>query len=173
MSSGLKFVRLPNLARVLLVGPDAPGVLKALGFALPGLFDASVGPAGELAQIAPGQYLLSALPARPTELPALATPATTLCLPTEYGEFAVLGTDWEALLPEITTADSAASGASPWFATQVCGLDAVVRRGTDGFRVICAPAEAAWLGATLEGLVLARGGQAAPIDDYPGLAARH
>ncbi len=172
MKTGLHCVGFPVLARALLLGEGAADLLRSVGLPTPGLFDTRVAANCEVAQIAPRQYLVSALPGRVGDLPAFSPGASVLCLATEYAEFAIGGEGWAALLPEITSADSAAPGASAWFPTQICGLDAVVRRETRGFRVLCAPAEGPWLGSALEAQVLARGGSVIGFEDYLGPRAR-
>ena len=172
MSTALHVVGFPVLARTLLLGEGAADLLRSVGLPVPGLFDTYLAEHCEVAQIAPRQYLVSALPTGAGALPTFSPPATVLCLATEYAEFAIGGDGWAALLPEITTADSAAPGASAWFPTQVCGLDAVVRRAATGFRVLCAPAEGPWLGSALEAQATTRGGAVIGFADYLGPGAR-
>ena len=61
---------------------------------------------------------------------------------------------------------SSAAGATVWFPTQICGLDAVLRREPAGFRVLCAPAEGPWLGEALLERVSAAGGGLLGYLDY-------
>lgn len=165
-AGALWLVELTPLRRLLVLGTGAAQALAAAALPVPALFDIAQAPSAAVAQNAPRQFLVSALTATPDQLPAIGAVPGALILPTEYAEFAVGGPDWAELVAELTTADSAAPTASAWFATQICGLDAVLCRGPAGFRVLCAPAEAAWLGGALLERVRARGGRLIGFNDF-------
>ncbi len=164
--AGLWLAELTPVARLLVTGPDAASSLNAAGLPTPALFEVAIGAEACVAQTAPRQFLLSAHVTTPTTLPALTSSTGALVLVTEYAEFAVGGPDWAALILEIATADSAAPGASAWFPTQICGIDAVLCREAWGFRVLCAPAEGVWLGGALLERVRARGGCLTGFNDF-------
>jgi hypothetical protein len=170
--SALWCCELPSLARALVIGAGAAETLRQAGLTAPSLLGVDHLPGCEIAQVAPCQFLVSALPATPAQLPALTLSAGSLVLSIEYAAFAFGGEDFEVVLSGIATADSTAATASAWFPTQICGLDAVLQRGNTGFRVLCAPAEGAWLASALKDRVSAHAGRTISIEDYLGLAAR-
>lgn len=164
--AGLWLAELTPLARLLVAGPEAAASLSAAGLPTPALFERAHSASASIAQTAPRQFLVSAHCTAPATLPPLAASAGALVLATEYAEFAVGGAAWAALVLEIATADSAAPGASGWFPTQICGIDAVLCREPWGFRVLCAPAEGVWLGGALLERVSARGGCLTGFNDF-------
>ena len=163
---GLWLAELTPVQRMLVAGPAATRTLAAAGLPTPALF--AVAPTAEavVVQNAPRQFLVSARATAADRLPALAGAPGALVLPIEYAEFAIGGPGWAELVLEIATADSAAAGASAWFPTQICGIDATLCRGPGGFRVVCAPAEAVWLGGALLERVRARGGRLIGFNDF-------
>ncbi len=176
MSTGLRLAQpsterpwlteLTPVARTLLIGGSAKASLESSGLVAPSLFGISTLAQCEIVQTAPRQFLVSALPATPAELPYFTLLTDTLLLTTEYAEFAVGGPGALPLIDEIATADSGATTATAWFPTQICGIDAVLRREPAGFRVLCAPAEGPWMGAALLTRVLAVGGGLMGYLDY-------
>ena len=164
--AGPWLVELTPVSRALLIGSGAKSALEQSGLSAPALFGLKSLPLCEIAQVAPSQFLVSALPADPTALPYFTLNQDSLLLTTEYAEFAVGGPGALALIEEIATADSSAAGATVWFPTQICGLDAVLRREPAGFRVLCAPAEGPWLGEALLERVSAAGGGLLGYLDY-------
>ena len=164
--AGLWLAELTPLARLLLTGPAAEATLHAAGLPVPPLFGLAHGDGALIAQTAPRQFLLSARCTDPASLPTLTSSPGALVLTTEYAEFAIGGPDWESLVLEVATADTTAPGASAWFPTQICGIDAVLCREPWGFRVLSAPAEGVWLGGALLERVLARGGGLTGFNDF-------
>lgn len=157
---------LTPIARVLVLGPGAAVALRAAGLAAPPLLGVTVTADISVAQIAPGQYLASAAAASAQSLPAFERSLAVLVLPVEYAEFALGGPAITGLIAEICTADATAPSASGWFATQICGLDAALVRDARGWRVLCAPAEAPWLGGVLLDLIESQRGGLIGYNDY-------
>lgn len=164
--SGLWLAELTPVKRVLVTGPAAASTLASAGLPTPPLFGIAPTAEAVVVQNAPRQFLVSARASTADRLPAIAGATGALVLPTEYAEFAIGGPEWASLVQEISTADSAAPGASAWFPTQICGIDAALCRGPGGFRVVCAPAEAVWLGGALLERVRARAGRLIGFNDF-------
>ena len=123
---------LTPIARVLLMGAGAASALRAASLPAPALLGMVATALAGVAQIAPGQYLVSASATSPHAVPVLEGSSNWLVLPIEYAEFALGGPNITELIAEICTADATAPSATAWFPTQLCGLDAVLVRALDG-----------------------------------------
>ena len=164
---------LTPIARVLLLGAGAASALRAAGLPAPALLGMVATALAGVAQIAPGQYLVSASASSPHAVPVLEGSSNWLVLPIEYAEFALGGPNITELIAEICTADATAPSATAWFPTQLCGLDAVLVRALDGWHVLCAPAEAPWLGGVLLGLIESLDGGLIGYNDYLTLSSQN
>ena len=147
----LALQRLSARTGELWVGHGAAEALRAAGFEIPDLLRFTTREDVVLARTAARQFLWLG----PSSTGA---PQSVLRLAHPCVEFSLTGADARALLAEVVSASMDECSADSWFATRVCTLDAVVHRAGDDWRIVCAPAEAPWLGAALAERVLARGG---------------
>ena len=149
----LSLMALPLRQHWLWVGTGAADALAAAGHAVPELLRFTTRGEVVIARLARNQFLLMGAG-------DLAPPPGVLCLSHPFAEFALSGPDAPALLQEVASANAADCDADSWFCTRICTLDAVLRRAGTDWHVLCAPADAPWLGEALAAQVLARGGEA-------------
>lgn len=152
-ASRLVLERLPARHGELWVGHEAARALLAAGYQLPGLMKFVAHGEGLLARLSARQFLL--LGVAPVAAPPAVVRLGHACV-----EFTLAGADVRALLAEVASASLAECAPDTWFCTRICGLDAVLCQAGQAWRVVCAPAEAPWLGVALAERVRARGGEA-------------
>ncbi len=159
---------LSPLPKMLLVGGTAGAVLAAAGVAVPPLMQVAVrGSGGYVACRAPRQYIVCAdvggtLPA------GLAGAACAL--PYDSVDFAFGGggeTGIEDLLAEACPIDLAQFNAEGWIPTLLFGVEvALWRAGPGHYRMLAAPADGEFLGATVLEAVRRRRGALAGLRNY-------
>lgn len=166
---GLWLADLSPLPKWLLLGRDAAAALTAAGFAAPSLMEVSAAAAGAfVACAAPRQYLVSAgdagvpPPALSEARCALRYDCVDLALGGGQGEDGI-----DDLLAEACTTEFASFLPGAWIPTLCCGVEAALwRLAPQIWRVIAAPADGAFLAASLLDAVHRRHGALAGYRDF-------